>query len=71
LAPHRWKNVWFAVLAQGVGTAFFDNTIGNPLNWRNVTNMEWHQRSLTSMTLSNETAVSFQLLRSVIKPIYI
>ena len=20
--PHRWKNVWFAVLAQGVSTAF-------------------------------------------------
>ena len=35
-------------------------TIGNPLNWRNAANMEWHQRSLTSMTLSNGTAVSFQ-----------
>ena len=39
---------------------FFRVTIGNPLNWRNATNMKWHQRSLTSMTLSNGTAVSFQ-----------
>ena len=36
------------------------NTIGNPLNWRNATNMEWHQRSLQSMTLSDGTVASFQ-----------
>ena len=34
------------------------NTIGNPLNWRNATNMKWHQRSLTSMSIGG-TAVYY------------
>ncbi len=45
------SSAWGDLLTSYNGTAISYDAIGNPTNWRNATNMDWHQRSLTSMTI--------------------
>ena len=44
-------SAWGDLLTNYNGTEIEYDTIGNPTNWRNATNMEWYQRSLTSMSV--------------------
>ena len=51
---------WKDLLTNYNGTTITYDQIGNPLNWRNATNMSWDKRALQSMTLSNGTTLSFE-----------